>query len=366
MSSDIVIVGAGFAGAVIAEQLANVGFRVLIIEQRAHIGGNAYDEKDDNNLLIHKYGPHIFHTQSKRIYDYLSKFTEWRHYEHRVRACIDGKLYPIPINLDTLNSLYGLQLNEDDASAFLDRVRLRINHPKNSEEVVLASVGQDLYEKFFLNYTLKQWNLHPSQLAASVTARIPVRTNSDDRYFSDTYQGIPKYGYTCMFKNLLDHRNIKIELQVDYLTMRNLFEAKHLVFTGPIDAYFNHAYGELPYRSLEFKHKHLPDTEWLQPVGTINYPNDHPFTRVTEFKHLTGETNTGTSIVMEYPKASGDPYYPIPTTENEVLYKKYALLAKAEPNVTFVGRLSQYRYYNMDQVVGAALTAARRIADNIG
>lgn len=366
MNIDILIVGAGFAGAVVAEQLANSGFGILLIDRRTHIGGNAYDEYDRHGVLIHRYGPHIFHTNSERIFNYLSKFTNWHNYEHRVLASVSGTLYPLPINANTLNMIYNLSLDESGVIAFLEQARQNIPFPANAEETVLATVGRDLYEKFFLNYTRKQWGLAPRDLSASVTARIPVRTNFDNRYFTDRFQGMPIDGYTALFKNLLDHPKIQLELDCDFTEITNTHKFKHIVFTGPIDSYFKYCYGRLPYRSLHFEHIHFPDIEYLQPAGTINYPNDHDYTRITEFKHLTGQIHSGTSIVREYPNTTGDPYYPVPTPANDILYKQYALLAANEANVSFVGRLAQYRYFNMDQVVGAAITHARRIAENYG
>jgi UDP-galactopyranose mutase len=332
-----------------------------LIDRRQHIAGNAYDEHDQHGVLVHRYGPHIFHTNGARIFEYLSRFTEWRPYEHRVRGVVDGRAYPFPINRDTLNQLYGLSLDEKGAEDFFERVREPRDPVRTSEDVVLNSVGRDLYDKFFLNYTRKQWGLDPSELKAGVAARIPVRTNTDDRYFTDTYQAMPLHGYTKMFEAMLDHPNITVELGVDFEDVRDHVKRDHTVYTGPIDAYFGYRFGHLPYRSLRFEHEHLPDTERFQETGTINYPNDHAYTRITEFKHLTGQKHTGTSIVREYPQAEGDPYYPVPREENEALFKRYEELAKAERDVTFVGRLAQYRYYNMDQVVGAALAAAKRL-----
>ncbi|MCO6441662.1 MAG: UDP-galactopyranose mutase [Nitrococcus mobilis] len=360
-SPSTLIVGAGYAGSVVARELADAGRRVLVIDRRPHIAGNAYDEHDDHGVLVHRYGPHIFHTNGERIFKYLSRFTEWRAYEHRVRSVVDGVRYPFPINRDTLNRLYGLELDEQGAAAFFERVREPREPVRSSEDVVLSSVGRDLYEKFFLNYTRKQWGLEPSQLKAGVAARIPVRTNTDDRYFTDTFQAMPKHGYTKMFEALLDHPNITVELGVDFSAIRGRMKARHIVYTGPIDAYFGYCYGRLPYRSLRFEHEHLPGVGQFQETGTVNYPNEHDYTRITEFKHLTGQQHSGTSIVREYPQAEGDPYYPVPRTENEALFKRYQALAEQEPDVTFVGRLAQYRYYNMDQVVGAALASAKRL-----
>jgi UDP-galactopyranose mutase len=257
-----------------------------------------------------------------------------------------------------LNQLYDLELDDTGAAAFFEQVREPREPVLTSEDVVLNSVGRDLYEKFFLNYTRKQWGLDPSQLKAGVAARIPVRTNTDDRYFTDTFQAMPSEGYARMFERMLGHPNISVELGVDFKAMPHGEDVEHVVFTGPIDAYFDFCYGHLPYRSLRFEHEHLAGISQFQEVGTVNYPNDHDYTRITEFKHLSGQEHSGTSIVREYPQAEGDPYYPIPREENEQLFKRYELLAEQQPNVTFVGRLAQYRYYNMDQVVGTALKAA--------
>lgn len=361
MARRFLIAGAGFAGSVVARELADAGHLVHIVDRRPHIGGNAFDELDAHGVLVHRYGPHIFHTNGERIFDYLSRFTRWRPYEHRVRGVVDGKSYPFPINRDTLNQLYGVDLDEEGAAAWFARVREPRDPVLTSEDVVLNSVGRDLYEKFFLNYTRKQWGTEPSTLKAGVAARIPVRTNTDDRYFTDTYQAMPAEGYTRMFERILDHPSISVALGIEFEDARASVNADHIVYTGPIDAYFGYRFGRLPYRSLRFEHEHLTDTEQFQDVGTVNFPNDHAYTRITEFKHLTGQEHSGTSIVREYPQAEGDPYYPVPNTDNEALFKRYEALAREETGVTFVGRLAQYRYYNMDQVVGAALAAARAL-----
>lgn len=360
-TDSMLIVGAGFAGSVVARELAEAGHTVRVIDKRPHIAGNAFDELDPQGVLVHRYGPHIFHTNSERVWQYLSRFTEWRQYEHRVLGVVAGKTYPFPINRDTVNQLYGLDLDEIGVAAFFERVREPREPVRSSEDVVLNSVGRDLYEKFFLNYTRKQWGMEPSQLKAGVAARIPTRTNTDDRYFTDTYQAMPLHGYTRLFENMLDHPHITVETGVDFEDVKAQGGYAHLVYTGPLDAYFGHRFGPLPYRSLRFEHEHLPGVGRYQAVGTVNYPNDHAYTRITEFKHLTGQSHSGTSIVREYPMAEGEPYYPIPSDPNEVLFQRYEALAQAEPNVTFVGRLAQYRYYNMDQVVAAALLAASRI-----
>ena len=353
---DYVIVGAGFAGSVLAERLASAaGKRVLVVDRRDHIAGNAYDHYDDDGILVHKYGPHIFHTNSQEIFEHLSSFTAWRPYEHRVLASVDGQLVPIPINLDTINRLYGLTLNSAQVEEFLQARAVPIAMPRTSEHVVLARVGKDLYEKFFKNYTRKQWGLDPSELDASVTARVPVRTNRDPRYFSDRYQAMPLHGYTRMFQRMLAHPNIKVLLNTDFREIDGLLKYRELIYTGPIDEYFDHRFGRLPYRSLEFRHETVA-TEVAQPAPVVNYPNEHAYTRVTEFKYLTGQRHDRTAIVYEYPKAEGAPYYPIPRPENAALFKRYKELADQTPNVHFVGRLATYRYYNMDQVVAQALT----------
>lgn len=365
MNYDFLIVGAGFAGAVCAEQLASKGKTCLVIDKRDHIGGNAYDCQDNTGVTIHPYGPHIFHTNSDRIFNYLSQFTEWRSYEHRVLAKVDDQLVPLPINRLTLNKLYGLDLDEAGAAAFLERVREPKNPILTSEDVVLNSVGTDLCEKFFRGYTAKQWALDLSQLSAGVAARIPTRTNDDDRYFTDKHQVMPLHGYASMFEKMFSSDCITVRLNTDYFEDRDAFSAKHLIYTGPIDRFFDYQYGNLPYRSLRFEHQHLPSEEWVQATGTINFPNDFEYTRITEFKHLTGESHSGTSIVREFPTDQGDPYYPIPRADNEVLFKRYDMLAREQSGVTFVGRLAQYRYYNMDQVVGAALSAVEKMLQNV-
>jgi UDP-galactopyranose mutase len=360
-SFDYLIVGAGFAGSVLAERLARSGKSVLLSDRRNHVGGNAYDVPDAAGILVHKYGPHIFHTNSRDIFDYLSRFTAWRAYEHRVLACVEGKLLPIPINLDTINQLYRLHLNEGQLKEFLAARAVPCAFPRTSEQVVLSRVGRDLYEKFFRNYTRKQWGLDPSQLDAQVARRIPVRTNRDDRYFTDEFQFMPKHGFTRMFENMLDHENIRVAVGADYRELRKEVGFKNLIYTGAIDEFFDYRYGKLPYRSLRFEHNTLNEARH-QPVAVVNYPNDFDYTRVTEFKHLTGQINPRTSIVYEYPQSSGDPYYPVPQPANAAIYAKYSTLAEQQRNVHFVGRLATYRYYNMDQVIGQALTLFRKLA----
>jgi UDP-galactopyranose mutase len=365
-SYDALVVGAGFAGSVTAERLASqLGKRVLVIDRRPHIGGNAYDERNEDGVLVHRYGPHIFHTNSDAIFGYLSTFTEWRPYEHRVLAHVRDQFVPIPINRTTVNRLFGLQLTDDAAVEAFYAARAEPRVPaRTSEDVVVGSVGRELYELFFRGYTRKQWGLDPSELDASVTARVPTRVNADDRYFTDTYQAMPAHGYTAMFARMLDHPRIDVRTGVDFAELRGRIDPELTVFTGPIDEYFDYRHGRLPYRSLRFEFETIR-RPLVQPVGTLNYPaEDVPYTRTSEFKHLTGQTGPVTTIVREFPSASGDPYYPIPRPENADLYRQYRALAEATPNVWFVGRLATYKYYNMDQVVGQALATFRKIADS--
>jgi UDP-galactopyranose mutase len=353
---DYLIVGAGFAGSVIAERLASqLGKKVLICDRRGHVAGNAYDCYDDAGVLVHRYGPHIFHTRSARIFRYLSRFTEWRPYEHRVLAQVDGKILPFPINLDTVNQLYGLDLTEEQVADFFRSRAEPMKHCHTSEDAVVSKIGRDLYEKFFRNYTRKQWGLDPSELDASVASRVPARCNRDDRYFLDEFQFMPRQGFTRMIERMLAHPRIHVLLNSDYRDVLPSVRFENMIYTGPIDQFFDYRYGPLPYRSIDFEFKTL-DCETFQRGAVINYPNEHAYTRVTEFKYLTGQRHPKTSIVYEYPTASGDPYYPVPMPENAVLYARYKALADELPNVRFVGRLATYRYYNMDQVVGQALS----------
>ena len=358
---DYVIVGAGFAGCVLAERLAAVANKkVLILDKRNHIGGNAYDHYDETGILVHKYGPHIFHTNSKEVYGYLSNFTAWRNYQHKVLASVDGQMFPIPINLNTINAMYGLNLSSDEVTGFLEEKAEKISPVITSEDVVLSNVGRELDEKFFKGYTKKQWDLDPSELNASVTARIPTRNNKDNRYFTDTYQVMPLHGYTKMFEKMLNHPNIHMMLNTDYQDILTEINYSKMVFTGPVDEYFDFCYGKLPYRSIEFKFETY-DKEVFQETGTINYPNDYDFTRITEFKYLSGQKHNKTSVVYEFPKAEGDPYYPIPKPDNAALYQKYKELADSLKGTYFVGRLATYKYYNMDQVVAQALSVFKKI-----
>lgn len=362
MTFDYLIVGTGFAGSVLAERLATqLNKSVLLVDKRNHIGGNAYDHYDDAGILVHKYGPHIFHTNSLEVFDYLSQFTQWRAYQHKVLASVDGQLVPLPINLDTINKLYGTSMTSFQLKEFFASVAEPRENICTSEDIVVSKIGRELYEKFFRNYTRKQWGLDPSELHSSVIARVSSRTNRDDRYFIDKYQAMPLHGYTRMFEKMLMHPNIKVLLNTEYREAKQWFPYRELIYTGPVDEFFDYCYGKLPYRSLNFVFQSF-QTPIFQPAAVVNYPNEYEYTRITEFKYLTGQENPMTSIVYEYPRAEGDPYYPILRSENAELYKQYKMLAEATPHVHFVGRLATYQYYNMDQVVAQALRLFKRIA----
>jgi UDP-galactopyranose mutase len=352
---DFLIVGAGFAGSVLAERIGSqLRKKALIVERRDHIGGNCYDFYNEDGLLVHKYGPHYFRTNNKKVFDYLSQFTRWHHCQYKILAFVDGRPLPLPINLDTVNSLYGLNLSSFELEKFFEKVRKPVQRIRTSEDVIVAQVGVELYEKFFKNYTRKQWGVDPSELDASVCARIPVRTNKDGRYFSDKYQAMPKHGYTEMFKKMISHPNIHLLLKTDYREIQDLVPFNRMIYTGPIDEFFDHKFGRLPYRSLRFEFETL-DQEWYQPVSQVNYPNDYDFTRIVEIKHATGQRHQKTTIVREYPSEEGDPYYPIPREENRLLYEKYKKEANKLDSTYFIGRLAHYKYYNMDEVVALAL-----------
>lgn len=359
---DVLVVGAGFAGSIMAERAAATGRRVLVVDRREHIAGNAFDEIDEHGVLIHRYGPHIFHTNSARVSDYLSRFTGWRPYEHRVLADVEGTLVPVPINRSTVNLLHGKHFSTDaEVEAHLESLAVRPEQMLTSEDAVVGKVGHDLYEKLFRGYTRKQWDLDPRDLDASVCARIPVRFNDDDRYFTDSFQFMPAEGYTAMFERMLDHPRIDVELSMDFAEVSDRISHRTLVWTGPIDAFYGYRFGKLPYRSLKFEFSSLSVApgEFAQPVGQVNFPDESvPYTRITEYRHLTGQSSLQTTIGYEFPCAEGDPYYPIPRRENRLAYKRYERLAEQERDVVFVGRLARYQYLNMDQVVAQALKAA--------
>ncbi len=361
---NILVVGAGFAGSVCAREMAEAGFSVHVIDRRNHIGGNAWDTYDEHGFLVHPYGPHIFHTNSRQVMLWLSRFTQWRFYEHRVLANVEGEHYQFPININTLNKVFSQSLTEAEVPDFLDSIREPRSPIKTSEDVVLNSVGHKLCDMFFRGYTKKQWGIDLSKLSAGVAARIPVRTNDDDRYFSDSYQFMPADGYGAMFGKILDHPNIKVSLGQDYDANKKPPNICHTIYTGPIDTFFNFKFGRLPYRSLKFEHYHnanLSESDHAQIAPVVNFPMEHEFTRITEFKQLTGQKIKGSSLVKEYPQSEGDPYYPIPSSENDALFKLYDAEVSKIINVSFVGRLAQYRYYNMDQVVAAALKTSSNI-----
>ena len=364
MKVDWLIVGAGFTGATLAERIANeLGQKVLLVDQRDHIGGNAYDECNEHGVLCHRYGPHIFHTNSKKVWDYLSRFTAWRPYFHHVLGSIDGRMVPVPFNLNSLYALfpdrYAGRLEEQLISEYGFNVKIPILKMRESKSGDLSSLADYIYKNVFLNYTRKQWELEPDQLDASVTGRVPVYISRDDRYFQDVYQAMPTQGYTEMFRRMLAHRNIHILLKTDYRHVLDSVKFNRMIYTGPLDAYFDHIHGHLPYRSLRFDFV-TRDNEWHQPVGTVNYPNEYDFTRITELKHLSGQQLAKTTLVYEYPQAhrpgETDPYYPIPRPDNREHFAKYeAEAAKLNGSVMFAGRLADYKYYNMDQACARAL-----------
>ncbi|MDZ4788737.1 MAG: UDP-galactopyranose mutase [Blastochloris sp.] len=365
---DYLIVGAGFAGAVLAERLASqCGKKCLVVDKRSHIAGNAYDRYDQAGVLIHVYGPHYFRSNSQRIVDYLGQFTEWHPVEYKILSKTDGRYWQFPINLNTFEQLVGHASTPEEMEQTLAEWRVPIENPQNSEEVIISQVGWKLYEMFFKNYTKKQWKRDPKELDASVCGRIPIRTNRDDRYLSEEFQALPKEGYTKMFEKILQHPNIEVLLETDYRDMLDEVDFGHMIYTGAIDDYFNCCYGPLPYRSLRFEPETLAQ-ETFQPAMQVNYPNDEEFTRIVELKHATGQKLPVTTIVREYPEDYGpgkEAYYPIPAPDAKALYEKYKELAVKEENVSFVGRLATYRYYNMDQVVGMALTEFEKLKQRV-
>jgi len=361
MIFDDLIVGCGLSGTTCARLLAERGRRVLVIDKRNHIGGNVYDCYNDDGILIHRYGPHIFHTQFKQVWDFLSRFTQWRLYQHRVLTFVCGRLVPMPINLDTINLLFNTSYTEQTIGDFYENVKNDAMPIENAKDMVVSKIGEHLYDLFFRGYTKKQWDLYPEELEPEVTARIPIRYNRDDRYFSDPYQGIPIGGYTPTVARMLDHPLIHVMLNTEYQLIKNAIPVKRTIYTGPIDGYFDHQYGKLPYRSVEFQFETI-DAPNYQPTATVNYPNDYDFTRITEYKWMTGQIHPKTTIVREYTTAEGEPYYPVPRGENKVLYGKYETLASKEKDVYFTGRLGNYQYLNMDLVIRKALELVERLA----
>ena len=363
---DLVVIGAGLSGCVIAERAAKIlNWKVLILERRNHIAGNCFDKYMENGLLIHQYGPHYFRTNNSQLVDYLSQFTSWIEGNYIVKSSFNNHLFPFPINLDTLEQFYGQTLIAETAKELLDEKREKINKPVNSEEFVLSKVGREMYEAFYLNYTLKQWGKHPKELDTTVCGRIPIRFNRDNRYVEHQYQIIPKNGYTAMIQKMIENPNIQIMLNMDYKEL-NLKDCKAIVYTGAIDEYFDYSLGRLPWRSLNFKYKEF-DQEYVQPCVQINYPNEHDYTRTVEIKHVTKQVHPKTIVAYEYPTATGEPYYPIPAPENRALYEQYKKLAERETienYVYFVGRLAGYAYLNMDEVIERALSIFDEIKKN--
>ena len=355
MNYKYVVVGAGITGLTLASRIATeLNEKVLVIEKRRHIGGNCYDYYDEDGVLIHKYGPHIFHTASKKAYDFLGKFTKWNDYQHRVLTYVDGNLLPMPICARTINMLYNLNLSTQEVEGFLNEVADTEREIKSSEDVVISKAGEYIYEKFFKHYTKKQWDMYPSELDPSVISRVPVRYNTDERYFTDQYQGTPSAGYTHMFNNMVDNDNIKLLLNTDYKEVIGDIEFDKLIYTGPIDYFYDYELGKLKYRSVDIVFE-TKDTSDYQPAGVVNYPNDYDFTRITEFKKLTGQKHEKSVICKEYPTWEGEPYYPVPIAEQNALYSEYKKKTESEKNVLFAGRLAQYKYYNMDTALISAL-----------
>jgi UDP-galactopyranose mutase len=402
---DCLIVGAGFSGLTIAERLTTQqGKTCLIVEKRDHLGGNAYDTYDEAGVLVHTYGPHYFRTNAPRIVDYLSQFTEWHPVEYKILSYSDGRYWNFPINLNTFEQFLGRPSTSEEMQAWIAEHRVPIENPANSEEVIVSQVGWELYEKFFKGYTLKQWRRHPKDLDASVCGRIPIRTNRDDRYLREEFQALPKDGYTAMFERMVAACGDKLEimLNTEFRDVLPQVNFKHLVYTGPIDEYYDYCHGRLPYRSLRFEPESLTPEQlsayhsglssqpssfksppgFYQPAMQVNYPNDEEFTRIVEIKHATGQQCENTTIVREYPDDFGpgkEAYYPIPAPDSASTYQKYKALTETDPfpahfssmlpvpcsplpNAHFIGRLATYRYYNMDQVVGMALKEAEKIA----
>ncbi|MFH0735926.1 MAG: UDP-galactopyranose mutase [bacterium] len=361
---DYLIAGAGYAGIVMAERIASkLNKKVLLIDNRGHIGGNSFDYVDENGLLIHKYGPHLFHTNCKKVFDYLSNYTEWYLYEHRVLAYLEGEYYPMPINRTTINKLYNMRLQtEEEVAEFYSKVGQKTIGINTSEDLILSTVGEDLYKKFFYHFTKKQWGLYPNQLDKQVCGRIPVRLNTDDRYFTDKFQFMPKHGYTEMFKNMINHKNITFAPNTDFFSIKNDIKFNKIVFTGRIDRFYDFIYGELPYRSINFTFMNNRIENAL-PQTTINYSEPQTlYTRQTDFSRIYPNKNIShTTIITEYPTNEGDPYYPIPTNNNFELYNKYLNLSNKEKNVIFLGRLTEYKYYNMDQIVERALNVFEKL-----
>lgn len=401
---DSLIVGAGFSGLTVAERLTTQhGMTCLIVEKRDHFGGNAYDKYDEAGVLVHTYGPHYFRTNAPRIVEYLSRFTEWHPVDYKILSFTDGRFWNFPINLNTFEQFLGRPSTSEEMEAWISEHRVPIENPANSEEVIVSQIGWELYEKFFKGYTLKQWRRHPKDLDASVCGRIPIRTNRDDRYLSEEFQALPKDGYTAMFGRMVAACGDKLEvlLNTEFRDVLPNISFQHLVYTGPVDEYYDYRHGRLPYRSLRFEAESFTPAQlsahhsaltshspfgsprgFFQPAVQVNYPDSEDFTRIVEIKHATGQQCENTTIVREYPEDFGpgkEAYYPVPAPDSAALYQKYKTLTETDPfpahlrtlvstagetipSVSFIGRLATYRYYNMDQVVGMALKEAEKIA----
>ena len=376
--TDFLIVGAGFSGLVAAERLSAAGFSCVVTDRRSHLGGNAYDCVDETGVLIHPYGPHYFRTNAQRIVNYLSRFTEWHEVSYEIKSFTHGRYWSFPINLNTFEEWLGRPASEEEWSSYLATHKVDIEHPQNSEDVIISQVGWDFYRRFFEPYTLKQWKRHPRELQASVCGRIPIRINRDNRYLTESFQAMPAEGYTAMFQKMIaDSPRITLRLSSDFQSEKNQWQYRHLIFTGPIDEYYQHCYGSLPYRSLRFEFESYRGQDlacrqeisgkkgFWQPTVQVNYPDlDVPYTRTVEIKHATGQNIDATTVVREYPDdwAPGkEPFYPVPTDATAQLYQRYQQLAQQEAHVSFIGRLGTYRYYNMDQVIGMALTEAEKL-----
>ena len=368
---DVIIAGAGPVGCLMAERFAtDLNWKVLLLDKRNHVAGNCFDTYHESCLMIHRYGPHYFRSNNKALIEYLTQFTEWIPGNYIVKSSTNGELYPFPINLLTLGQFFKIaDLDAETAQNLLEEKRAKIDQPANSEEFVLSRVGKEMYEAFYLGYTLKQWSIHPRDLAPSVCGRIPVRLNKDERYVDHEYQLTPAKGFTAMFQKMVDHPNIDLQLETNYDEVKHKIKAtKATIYTGPIDEYFDCQLGKLPWRSLEFNFVEK-DLEFEQPCVQINYPNEHDYTRTVEIKHVTGQVHPKTVISYEYPKAEGDPYYPIPMEKNQQLYLQYKKLAEqetADHNVFFCGRLAEYKYYNTDEVLELALRTFEKIKTQHG
>ncbi|MGL4401756.1 MAG: UDP-galactopyranose/dTDP-fucopyranose mutase family protein [Luteolibacter sp.] len=381
--TDFLIIGAGFSGLVMAERLSAAGWKCVVVDRRNHLGGNAHDRLDAAGVLVHHYGPHYFRTNSPRIVEYLSAFTDWHEVAYTIKSHTRGRYWSFPINLNTFEEFLGRESSTTEFAEWLERTRIPIAEPSNSEDVILSKVGRELYELFFEGYTRKQWKRHPRELDASVCGRIPIRTDRDDRYLSESFQALPKQGYTALFETLLEASpGVEVHLGVDLEEARARWSHKHLVFTGAIDEFYGRRFGALPYRSLRFESESFSAEQlklreevsgksgFWQPAMQVNYPDPEiPFTRIVEIKHATGQQVAATTIVREFPKdwtPDDEPFYPVPAPEARAAYQLYSSLAASETHTSFIGRLATYRYYNMDQVTAMALTEADKLISRYG